>query len=110
MVSRAWRADRNCSVRVELRFQTSCMAPMRDAASTTSTLNTAKEISSSIKEKAALGEALPDSPCWNLLWEDMELKGAFIHAAWNGSESRIGIDRESLGGWIFYHLDDHSLE
>jgi hypothetical protein len=40
----------------------------------------------------------------------MELKGAFIHAARNGPESRIGIDRESLAGWIFYHLDDHFLE
>jgi hypothetical protein len=40
----------------------------------------------------------------------MELKGAFIHAAWNGPESRSGIDRESLAGWIFYHLDDHFLK
>lgn len=93
------------------------MAPMREAASTTSTLKTAKEISSSINEKAAriflfvaLGEARPASFCGNALWQDMELKSAFIHAAWNGPESRSGIDRESLADWIFYHLDDHFLK
>ena len=116
-VSSAWRADRNCSVRAELRFQTSCMDPMSDAASTTSTLNTAKEISSSINEKAArfflfaaLAEALPDSLRGNVLWQHMELKSAFIHAAWNGSESRSGINRENLACWIFYYLDDHFLK
>jgi hypothetical protein len=48
---------------------------MREAASTTSTLKTAKEISSSIKEKAAriflfaaLGEALPALFFGNALW------------------------------------------
>jgi hypothetical protein len=89
---------------------------MREAARTTSTLNTAKEISSSIKEKAArtfllaaLAEDRPASFCGSALLQDMELKSAFIHAAWNGSESRR-IEGEGLAGWIFDHLDDHSLE
>jgi len=104
-------------VRAELRFQTSCMAPMSEAASTTSTLKTAKEISNSIKEKAAriflfaaLCEALPASFCGNALLQDMELKSALFQADGNGPESRSGIDWESLAGWIFDHLDDHFLK